>query len=83
MHGYLWVLVYLWVHLRAEEGEQTNSVPLSEVVLLSVGHVQRLVLHHFSGDHYCSGEPQGLAQNAICRAGRTGEWMISEGHPHE
>lgn len=54
---YLWLLVYLWVHLRAEEREQTHSVPLSEVVPLSIGHVQDLVLHHLSSDHYCSSEP--------------------------
>ncbi len=54
---HLWFLVYLWVHLRAEEGEQTHSVPPSEMVLLSIGHTQDLVLHHLSADHYRSGEP--------------------------
>lgn len=47
----------LWVHLRAEKGEQTYSVPLPEVVLLSIGHVQDLTLHHLPVDHYRSGEP--------------------------
>lgn len=52
---YLWILVYLRIHLRAEEGEETHSVPSSQVVLLSVGHAQGLVLHHLSLDHYRGG----------------------------
>lgn len=74
---YLWFLMYMWIHLRAEEGKQTNLVPLSEVVALSTGREQDLVLHHLSADHYRSGEPKGLAQNAICRMETTAEWMVS------
>lgn len=76
---YLWFLVYLWVHLRAEEGEKNQYVPLPEVVLLSTGHAQYLVLNHLSSDHYGSGESQGLTQNAICRMKWASEWMMSEG----
>lgn len=57
----------LWVHLRAEEGEQTNPVPFSQVVSPPAGHEQGLVLHHLSVYHYRGGEPQGLAQGAVCR----------------
>lgn len=76
---YLWFLVYLWVHLRAEEGEKNHEVPPSEVVLLSAGHAQCLVLNHLSSDHYGSGESQGLTQNAICRRKCTAERVMSEG----
>lgn len=68
---YLWIAVYLWVHLWTEEGKQTHPVSLSEVVLLSISHVQDLVLHHFSIDHYRSGEPEGLIQNTVCRMEKT------------
>lgn len=76
---YLWFLVDLWVHLRAEEGEQAHSVALSEVVVLPIGHAQDLVLYHLSADHDRGGESQGLAQNAICRLEKTAEWMMSGG----
>lgn len=64
---YLWFWVNLWVHLRAEEGKETHFVPSSDVVLLSVGHTQSLILHRFSIDHHGGGEPQGLVQNALCK----------------
>lgn len=70
--------MYLWIRLRAEKREQTYSVPSSEVVLLSIGHAQNLVLHHLPVDHYRSSEPQGLTQSAIYRMERTAEWMMSE-----
>lgn len=72
----------IWVHLRAEEWKQTHSIATSEVVLLSIGHPYDLVFNNFSTDHHCGGEPQGLTQNAICRAERTGKWMMSEGCHH-
>ena len=68
----------LWVHLRAEEGKQTHSVSPSEMVLLSIGHVQDLVLHHFSIDHDRRSEPEGLTQNAVCKMEKTAKWIMSE-----
>lgn len=62
---YLWVVVYLRVHLRAEEGEQTYPVPLSEVVLLSTGQTKGRVLDHLSVDEGSSSQTQGLAQNTV------------------
>lgn len=53
--------------MRAEEGEHTQPVPSSQVVLLAVGHTQNLVLNHISGDDGRGGESQGLTQNTICR----------------
>lgn len=54
---YLGFLVDLRVHLRAEEGKEAHYVPSSEVALLTVGHAQVLILHHFSPDHHGGGEP--------------------------
>lgn len=58
--------MYLWVHLGAEEGEQTDDVSLSQLVFLSTGHAQRLVLQHGPLYHHGRREPQRLAQSAIC-----------------
>lgn len=81
--GYLWFLVYFWVHLRAEEGKKNHYVSPSEAVLLSTGHVHHLLLDHLSADHHGSSESQGLSQNAVCREEGTAEWVMSGGCQHE
>lgn len=70
MQKHLWLQVYLWVHLRAEEGEQDNFVPPSELVPLPTGHLEHLIPNHRPLDHYGGREAEGLAQDAVC--GREG-----------
>lgn len=76
-------LVYFWVHLRAEQGEKSHYVALSEAVLLSTGHVHHLLPDHLSADHDSGSESQGLGQDAVCGDEGTGQWVMSEGCPSE
>lgn len=79
-HGtapHLWFLVYLWVHLRAEEGEKDHFIPSPQEVILSVGHSQYLILNHLSADHHGGGESEGLTQDAICRIKWTAVCLMS------
>lgn len=69
---YLRFLVYFWVHLRAEQGENSHYVSPSEAVLLSTGHVHHLLPDHLPADHDSGSESQGLSQNAVCGEEGTG-----------
>lgn len=76
--------MYLWVHLRAEEGEEDHFVPPSELVLLPAGHPQHLIPNHHPPDENGSGETEGLAQDAVCRKEGTvgpSEWALDHLHP--
>lgn len=62
----LWFLVNFRVHLRADEREQAQPVPLPQQVLLAIGHVEQRILQYLSGDEGGSSESQGLIQCAVC-----------------
>lgn len=81
---HLWLQMYLWVHLRAEVGEEDHFVPPSELVLLPAGHPQHLIPEHHPADENGSGETEGLAQDAVCRKEGTvepSEWALDHLHP--
>lgn len=59
--------MYLWVHLRAEEGEEDHFVPPSELVMLPAGHPEHLIPNHHPLDENGCGEAEGLTQDAVCR----------------
>lgn len=65
--------MYLWVHLRAEDGENDHFVPLSELVPLPVGHLEHLIPNHHPLDENGGGEAEGLAQDAVCTKEGTAE----------
>lgn len=69
--------MYLWVHLRAEEGEQDNFVPLSELVALPTGHLEHLIPNHHPLDENGCREAEGLTQDTVCRKGGTAESTAS------
>lgn len=77
MQKHLWLQVYLWVHLRAEEGEQDNFVPPSELVPLPTGHLEHLIPNHHPLDENGGREAEGLTQDAVCRKGGTAELTVS------
>lgn len=69
--------MYLWVHLRAEEGEQDNFVPPSERVPLPTGHLEHLIPNHHPLDENGGREAEGLAQDAVCGREGTAEATVS------
>lgn len=77
MQKHLWLRVYLWVHLRAEEGEQHNFVPPSELVPLPTGHLEHLIPNHHPLDENGGREAEGLTQDTVCRKGGTAELTVS------
>lgn len=69
--------MYLWVHLRAEEGEQDNFVPPSELVPLPASHLEHLIPNHHPLDENGGREAEGLGQDAVCRRKGTEEAKVS------
>lgn len=69
--------MYLWVHLRAEEGEQDDFVPPSELVPLPSGHLEHLIPNHHPLDENGGREAEGLAQDTVCNKGGTAELTVS------
>lgn len=77
MQKHLWLQVNLWVHLRAEEGEQNNLVPPSELVPLPTGHLEHLIPNHHPLDENGGREAESLTQDTVCRKRGTAELMVS------
>lgn len=57
--------VNLRVHLRAGEREQAHSVSLSQLVLLTISHLNGFLLNYLSGDEGGSSESEGLLQGTV------------------
>lgn len=74
---HLWLRVYLWVHLRAEPGEQDNFVPPPELVPLPTGHLEHLILNHHPLDENSGREAEGLTQDTVCRRAERAEPTMS------
>lgn len=69
---HLWFRMYVSVHLGAEKWKKTHFVAFSEEVFLTIGHVHSLVLNHVSADHHGCSEPEGFAENTVCRVKKRG-----------
>lgn len=67
----------LWVHLRAEEGEQDHAVPPPEPVPLPTGHLEHLIPDDHPLDENGGGEAESLTQDAVCRGKGTAERRVS------
>lgn len=65
-YTYLWVWVYLWVPLGAQEGKEKEAVTTSQGKFPPICQGQGHVRHDLTGDEGCSREPEALTQYTVC-----------------